>query len=59
MKIKNENAGDRVEVYNIIAEFPFDSTRKRMSLMVKTAEGQVILLCKGADTIMLPRMAFP
>lgn len=37
-------------------EFPFDSTRKRMSLVVRdTQTGKYILMCKGADSIMLPR----
>jgi magnesium-transporting ATPase (P-type) len=39
MMIKNENDGNNVEVYEILAEFPFDSTRKRMSLMVRSADG--------------------
>jgi len=47
----------RVEKYEILAEFPFDSTRKRMSLIVRF-EGQLILMTKGADSIMLPRISF-
>ncbi len=39
------------------AEFPFDSTRKRMSLVVEF-EGQYILMTKGADSIVLPRCRF-
>lgn len=34
MLIKNENSGE-MEKYKILAEFPFDSTRKRMSLIVE------------------------
>jgi len=37
-------------------EFPFDSTRKRMSLIVKHA-GKYFLMTKGADSIMLPRLS--
>jgi len=44
------------EKYEICLEFPFDSTRKRMSLVVRY-QGQYILLCKGADSIMLPRIS--
>jgi len=33
----------------------FDSDRKRMSIVVRDSEGRVRLLCKGADTAMLPR----
>ena len=37
-------------------EFPFDSTRKRMTLVVRY-QGQYLLLCKGADSIILPRIS--
>lgn len=35
-------------------EFPFDSSRKRMSLIVEF-KGKYYLMTKGADSIMLPR----
>jgi magnesium-transporting ATPase (P-type) len=56
MTVKNKHSG-RKEVFEILAEFPFDSTRKRMSLIVKTGE-EIILMSKGADSIMLPRIDF-
>lgn len=56
MTIKNEYT-EKNEVYEILAEFPFDSTRKRMSLIVRCG-GEIIHLCKGADNIMLPRINF-
>lgn len=38
-------------------EFPFDSTRKRMSLIVKNLETNAYyLMTKGADSIMIPRI---
>ena len=45
------------EVYEILAEIPVDRTRKRMSLIVKF-ENEILLLCKGADSIILPRINF-
>jgi magnesium-transporting ATPase (P-type) len=33
----------------------FDNVRKRMSLLVKTRSGKIILYCKGADTMTLER----
>lgn len=45
------------ETYEILAELPFDSTRKRMSLIVRY-EGQVIIMSKGADSILIPRCNF-
>jgi magnesium-transporting ATPase (P-type) len=45
-----------VEKFFVLAEFPFDSTRKRMSLIVKEeVSGKIFLMTKGADSIMLPR----
>ncbi len=35
----------------------FDATRKRMSMVVKGPDGQVTLLIKGADNVMLERAA--
>ena len=43
----------------MLVELPFDSDRKRMSLLVKNREDKnntVFILTKGADNIMLPRM---
>ena len=44
------------EEYEILREFPFDSDRKRMTLIVKH-RGRYLLMCKGADSIMLPRVS--
>lgn len=45
------------EVYEVLHEFPFDSTRKRMSLIVKKhGSSELIMMTKGADSIMLPRI---
>ena len=51
----NELTG-QIELYEILNEFPFDSDRKRMTLIVKH-NGRYILMCKGADSIMLPRLS--
>jgi len=39
--------------YEIFAVIPFDSTRKRMSVVVKTPTDKYIVFSKGADNIML------
>lgn len=44
--------------YYLKALFPFDSTRKMMSQVVKTEAGEYIMMCKGADTAILPRLKF-
>ena len=49
-----------VEKYTILAEFPFDSTRKRMTLIVEEQNTKKILvMTKGADSIMIPRTTLP
>ncbi len=45
------------QVWEVLNEFPFDSTRKRMSLIVKNTETkEYFLMTKGADSIVLPRI---
>lgn len=41
--------------YRILAEFPFNSDRKRMSVIIEN-NGKYSLLCKGADSIMADRI---
>ena len=46
------------EKYDQLVEFPFDSTRKRMSVIVYDQQLQChILYSKGADSIMMPRLS--
>ncbi|XP_006887000.1 PREDICTED: probable phospholipid-transporting ATPase FetA-like [Elephantulus edwardii] len=40
------------KVYKLLAILDFNNVRKRMSVIVRTPENQVILFCKGADTIL-------
>ena len=34
----------------------FTSDRKRMSVIIRTEDGTIKIICKGADTTMLPRL---
>ena len=53
---KHSPKANKNERYETLVEFPFDSDRKRMSLVLRNAETkQLILMCKGADTVMIPR----
>jgi phospholipid-transporting ATPase len=47
---------DGKQVWEVICEFPFDSTRKRMSLIVRNPVGEFYIMTKGADSIILPRI---
>ena len=51
--VLNENSKER-EMYDKLAEFPFDSDRKRMSVIVMHKDKH-FLMTKGADNVMLPR----
>eukprot|EP00168_Porphyra_purpurea_P006762 TRINITY_DN1833_c0_g1_i1.p1 TRINITY_DN1833_c0_g1~~TRINITY_DN1833_c0_g1_i1.p1 ORF type:complete len:768 (-),score=294.49 TRINITY_DN1833_c0_g1_i1:748-3051(-) len=46
-----------VKQYTMLGELEFDSDRKRMSMLLRDPEGNVKVICKGADTVMLPLLA--
>ncbi|KXJ22396.1 phospholipid-transporting ATPase IA [Exaiptasia diaphana] len=50
------NAMGKEEVYEILNVLEFNSTRKRMSVVVRTPEGKIKLYCKGADTVIFERL---
>ncbi|KAI4387367.1 hypothetical protein MLD38_005205 [Melastoma candidum] len=43
--------------YKILNLLDFTSKRKRMSVILRDPEGQIILLCKGADSIIFERLS--
>lgn len=47
--------GQTVE-YEILNVCEFNSTRKRMSTVVRAPDGKIKLYCKGADTVILERL---
>ena len=44
---------ERFEVLNVL---DFTSTRKRMSVVIRAADGRIRLLVKGADDVIYERM---
>ncbi|KAM7512457.1 hypothetical protein LguiB_011332 [Lonicera macranthoides] len=52
---KNGKKVDRS--YKLLHVLEFSSARKRMSLIVKNEENQLLLLCKGADSVMFERLS--
>jgi len=44
--------------FTFIKSFPFDSTRKRMSVVVEDENGRRFLICKGAPERVVPRCNF-
>jgi phospholipid-translocating ATPase len=43
--------------YKVLNLLEFTSKRKRMTVIVRDEEGQILLLCKGADSIIFERLA--
>ncbi|KAH1131317.1 hypothetical protein J1N35_002695 [Gossypium stocksii] len=50
--------GKKVErSYKLLNILEFSSSRKRMSVILQNEEGKLLLLCKGADSVMFERLA--
>jgi len=47
----------REREYQVLNILEFNSTRKRMSSIIRTPEGKIKLYCKGADTVIFERLA--
>ncbi|VDM48034.1 unnamed protein product [Toxocara canis] len=48
------------ERYELLCILDFNNVRKRMSVIVKNANGDIVLYCKGADTMIMERYSsFP
>ena len=45
------------ETYERLHVLEFDSTRKRMSVIVRDSKGRYLILSKGADSIMMPLLS--
>uniref|UniRef100_A0A7N4NXD7 Phospholipid-transporting ATPase n=1 Tax=Sarcophilus harrisii TaxID=9305 RepID=A0A7N4NXD7_SARHA len=43
--------------YELLDTLSFDSVRRRMSVIVKSASGDIYLFCKGADSAIFPRVS--
>lgn len=48
--------GETQLLISILNVIEFTSDRKRMSVVIKLPNGRLKILCKGADTILLPRL---
>eukprot|EP01132_Coremiostelium_polycephalum_P003757 gene3757-4677_t len=48
------NVRGKIQRYELLNVLEFNSDRKRMSVIVRSPQGRIILYCKGADTTVLP-----
>jgi len=46
----------KLETWELLAIVEFDSTRKRMSTIVRSPQGKLLLYCKGADSVIYERL---
>ncbi|KAF7819576.1 putative phospholipid-transporting ATPase 8 isoform X1 [Senna tora] len=44
-------------IYELLHTLEFSSSRKRMSVIVRNENNQLLLLCKGADSVMFERLS--
>lgn len=51
------NIQGQSQEFEILNVCEFNSTRKRMSTVIRTAEGKIKLYTKGADTVILERLS--
>jgi phospholipid-translocating ATPase len=56
LKISREGQEEKTEVYEILDVIEFSSKRKRMSIVVRYPDGRICIICKGADSMILPRL---
>ena len=47
---------DGLKKYKLLNLIEFDSTSKRMTVIVKTEEEKILVVCKGADSIIEKRL---
>ncbi|UCG02916.1 MAG: cation-transporting P-type ATPase [Candidatus Heimdallarchaeota archaeon] len=43
------------QIYELEREYPFDSSLKRMSKVFNTKDSELVIFCKGATEVLLPR----
>lgn len=49
------NVGGKISKFKLLHTLEFSSERKRMSVIVEDISGRILLLCKGADDVIIQR----
>ena len=52
-----DHINKRVLQFKLLNVCGFNSTRKRMSVIVRDPSGKIILMCKGADSVIMERLS--
>lgn len=56
VQIPHQDGSSSGTTYEILDLVEFSSKRKRMSIILRCPDGRIWLICKGADSIMVPRL---
>lgn len=57
LQIKStEDGPPSTETYEVLDVIEFSSKRKRMSIVIRMPDGRICVFCKGADSVILPRL---
>eukprot|EP01059_Diplonema_ambulator_P005982 TRINITY_DN1575_c0_g1_i1.p1 TRINITY_DN1575_c0_g1~~TRINITY_DN1575_c0_g1_i1.p1 ORF type:complete len:1309 (+),score=410.70 TRINITY_DN1575_c0_g1_i1:252-4178(+) len=56
IKVKQRGGSEIIEKWQLLHVLEFNSDRKRMSVVVRDPNGKLLLLCKGADTVVYERL---
>jgi phospholipid-transporting ATPase len=56
IEVSNNEIGALEAKYKLLNVLEFNSTRKRMSVIVRTPDDKIKIMCKGADSTILPRL---
>jgi phospholipid-translocating ATPase len=54
--IEVHTPNDEIKKFKFLYSLEFNSTRKRHSVVVEDEKGKIMVLCKGADTIIYERI---
>ncbi|KAF4581038.1 ATPase, P-type, phospholipid-translocating, flippase [Ophiocordyceps camponoti-floridani] len=56
VQVPRPNGQSESMVFQILDVIEFSSARKRMSVVVRYPDGRISIVCKGADSVVLPRL---
>jgi len=56
LQVVDEHGEESLQTYEILDVIEFSSKRKRMSIILRFPDGRICVMCKGADSVILPRL---
>lgn len=56
LKVSNADGSEATRIYEILDVIEFSSKRKRMSVVLRCPDRRIWMICKGADSLLLPRL---